>query len=172
MVQNCTTKNACLYLELELKYNHEETHKYLLHFIRGHYSEIRKLAALSDLRVNSLCDVLDHDEINVEYKDELLDGLMDLIEEKADAGIDADEPEPRYDVIRFEHVDTEYLIAVLHSHPLMSKNPQKKLVRDAIRYKYGKGDIINKRRKRFWGEKLICIDENKSVRAYCREEKK
>ena len=171
MMQNCTTKNACLYLELELKHNHEVTHKYLLHFIREHYSEIRKLAALSDLRVSSLCDVIDHDEINVRSEDELLDSLMDLIEEKADAGVDADEPEPRYDVIRFEHVDTEYLIAVIRSHPLMSKNPQKKIVRDAIRYKYGKEDITNRRQKRYWGKRLMCIAKDKSVRAYCREEK-
>ena len=53
----------------------------------------------------------------------------------------------------------------------MSKNPQKSLVRDAIKYKYGKGDITNKRPKRHWGGRLICIDKDKSVRAYCREEK-
>ena len=171
MMQNCTAKNACMYLELERKHNHEKTYKYLLHYIRGHYSEIRKIAALSDLRVSSLCDVIDHDEINVTNEDELLDSLMDLIEEKTDAGVDADEPEPRYDVIRFEHIDTEYLTGVIRSHPLMSKNPQKSLVRDAIRYKYGKGDITNKRSKRNWGRRLVCIDKDKSVRTYCREEK-
>ena len=172
MTQNCTTKNACMYYELERKHNHEKTHKYLLHYIRGHYTEIRKLAHITDLRVSSLCDVLDHDEINGGTEDELVDSLLDLIEEKADAGDDADEPEPRYDVIRFEHISSEYLTAFVRSHPLMSKKPQRDLVQDAIRYQCGKMDITNKRPKRFWGEKLICIDENKSVRAYCREEKK
>ena len=61
MMQNCTTENACLYYELERKHNHEETHKYLSHYIRGHYNEIRELAHLLDLKVSSLCDVLDHD---------------------------------------------------------------------------------------------------------------
>ena len=172
MMQNCTTKNACLYYELERKHNHEETHKYLLHYIRGHYKEIRKLAHITDLRVSSLCDVLDHDEINGGTEDELVDSLLDLIEEKADAGDDADEPEPRYDVIRFEHISSDYLTAFVRSHPLMSKKPQRDLIRDAIRYQCGKGDITNKRPKRFWGGRLMCIDKDKSVRYYCKEEKK
>ena len=171
MMQNCTTKKACRYLELERKHNHKETRKYLLHYIREHYIEIRKLGALSDLRVSSLCDVIDHDEIKVSNEDELLDSLLELIEEKADAGDDADEPEPRYDVIRFEHIDTEYLTNVVRPHPLMFKKPQRYLVRDAIKYKYGKGDTTKKRLKRHWGGRLMCIDEDKSVRAYCREEK-
>ena len=171
MMQNCTAKNACKYLELERKHNHKETRKYLLHYIREHYTEIKKLGALSDLRVSSLCDVLDHDKIKVRSEDELVDSLLELIAEKADAGDDADEPEPRYDVIRFEHVDTEYLTNVVRSHPLMSKKPQRDLVRDAIKYKYGKGDITNKRLKRHWDGRLMCIDKEKSVRAYCREEK-
>ena len=172
MMQNCTTKNACLYLELERKHNHGETHKYLSHYIREHYKEIRKHAHISDLRVSSLCDVLDHDEINVSSEDELLDSLLELIEEKVDAGDDVGEPKPRYDVIRFEHINTEYLTEVIRLHPLMSKKPQRDLVRDAIKYKYGKGDINNKRQKRYWGGRLICIDEYQSVRAYCRDEKK
>ena len=172
MVQNCTTLNACLYYELERKHNHEETHRHFLHYIRAHYNEIRKLAALSDLRVSSLCDVLDNDEINVSNEDELVDSLLELIEEKADAVDEANEPEPRYDVIRFEQISTEHLTDVIRPHPLVSRSPQKDLVLDAIRYKYGKGDITNKRQKRYRCEKLICIDENKSVRAYCREEKK
>ena len=108
--------------------------------------------------------------MNVE--DELLGSLLDFIKKKADAGDDDDESEPRFDVIRFEHVSTHYLMAFVSPHPLMSKTPQKDLVQDAIRYKYGKGDITNKRSKRYWGEKLICIDKDKSVRAYCKEEKK
>ena len=148
MMQNCTTKNACMCLELERKHNHEQTHKYLLHYIRGHYNEIKELAALSDLRVSSLCYIIDHDEIKVRTEDDLLDSLLELVEEKADAGVDADEPEPRYDVIRFEHIDKDYLEGAIRSHPLMSKNPQKSLVRDAIKYKYGKGDITNKKPKR------------------------
>ena len=172
MMQNCTAKNACRYLELERKHNHEETRKHLLHYIRGHYTEIRKLGTLSHLRVSSLCDVIDHDDIKVSNEDDLLDSLLELIEEKADAGVDADEPKPRYDVIRFEHVDKEYLEGAIRSHPLMSKNPQRDLVRDAIKYKYGKGDITKKRLKRHWGRKLMCIDKDKSVRAYYSEEKK
>ena len=53
----------------------------------------------------------------------------------------------------------------------MSKKPQRDLVRDAIRYQCGRGDITNKRPKRYWGKRLMCIDKEKSVRAYCREEK-
>ena len=171
MMQNCTAKNACMYLELERKHNHKETRKNLLHYIREHYTEIRKLGALSDLRVSSLCEVLNHDEIKVSNEDELLDSLLELIEEKADAGVDADEPEPRYDVIRFEHVDREYLEGAIRSHPLMSKKPQRDLVRDAIKYKYGKGDITKKKPKRHRRSRLMCIDKDESVRAYCREEK-
>ena len=121
--------------------------------------------------MNSLCDVIDHDEINVTNEDELLDSLLELVEEKADAGVDADEPEPQYDVIRFEHVDTEYLTAVIRPHPLMSKDPQKHLVRNAIKYKYGKRYLTNKRPKRYWSRRLMCIDKEKSVRVYCKEEK-
>ena len=172
MMQNCSTKNACLYLELERKHNHEETHKYLSHYIRTHYSEIWKHPHFTDLRVSSLCDVLDHDEINVSNEDELIDSLLELIKRKADAGDDADEPEPRYDVIRFEHIDTEYLNGAIRLHPLMSKKPQRDLVQYAINYQCGKGDITNKRPKRYWGERLVCVDKDRSVRVYRREEKK
>ena len=171
MKQNCTTKNACLYHELERKHNHEETRRYLSHFIREHYREIRELTHFTDLRASSLCDVLDHDEINVSNEDEVVDSLLELIEEKADAGDDVGEPEPRYDVIRFEHISNEYLIAYVRSHSLMSKKPQRDLIRDAIKYQCGKENITCKRPKRFWGARLICIAKDKSVRAYCTEKK-
>ena len=150
MMRNCTTKNACMFYELERKHNHEKTHKYLLQYIRGHYLEIMELARFADLRV--CADVLDHDEVNVSREDDpLLDSLMDFIEENADAGDDPNKPGPGCPVSRIEHTDNVHLNTHVRSQPPRG--------------------ITNKSQRRNLGEKLVCIDLNKSVRAYCKEEK-
>ena len=151
MMGNCTTKNACMFYELERKHNNEKTHKYLLHYIRAHYREFRKLARFADLRV--CADVLDHYGVNVSREDELVDmySLLDFITIKADTGDDHDKPEPRYDGLRFGQIDND------HWNNHVRSQPQR--------------GITNKRQRKPWGEKLICIDVNKSVRAYCRKEK-
>ena len=185
MRENCTIRYAGVFYSLLRQYQDQPTREVVSYFIREHFTDMYSLQSFGSIPVSDFCDLLEHDEINVKTEDEVFDSLVELVEDQpADGEINA-----RYDVIRFQHITKDYLEGSVRSHPLMREVPQRDLIRDAIRYKYGKSNVIP-RVQRYWKTqqdillervnkletdlqrirplftKLRCIDDQKSLCAY------
>ena len=185
MRENCTIRYAGDFYSLLRQYQDQSTREVVSYFIREHFTDMYSLQSFGSIPVSDFCDLLEHDEINVKTEDEVFDSLVELVEDQpADGEVNA-----RYDVIRFQHITKDYLEGSVRSHPLMREVPQRDLIRDAIRFKYGKSNVIP-RVQRYWKTqqdillervskletdlqrirplftKLRCIDDQKSLCAY------
>ena len=143
--ENCTIRYAGVFYSLLRQYQDQPTREVVSYFIREHFTEMYSLQSFGTIPVSDFCDLLEHDEIKVENEDEVFDSLVELVEDQpADGEVNA-----RYDVIRFQHITKDYLEGSVRSHPLMREVPQRDLIRDAIRFKYGKSNVIP-RVQRYW----------------------
>ena len=176
--ENCTISNAGVFYSLLLQYQDQPTLDVVSYFIREHFTEMFSRRSFGTIPIPNFCDLLEHDEINVKNEDEVFDSLLELVEDQhVDGG-----SKVRYDVIRFQHMSKDYLEGSVRSHPLMREVPQRDLIRDAIRYKYSKSNIIP-RKKRYWkmqqhqdtkaeSSKQVNTIVSRHPRLYCIDEQK
>ena len=151
--ENCTIRYAGVFYSLLRQYQEQPTREVVSYFIREHFTEMYSLQSFGSIPVSDFCDLLEHDEINVKTEDEVFDSLVELVEDQPADG----EVKARYDVIRFQHITKDYLEGSVRSHPLMREVPQRDLIRDAIRFKYGKTNVIP-RVQRYWKTEQDQID--------------
>ena len=143
--ENCTIRYAGVFYSLLLQYQDQPTLEVVSYFIREHFTEMYSRRSFGTIPISDFCDLLEHDEINVKNEDEVFDSLVELVEDQpADGDFKA-----RFEVVRFQHITKDYLEGSVRSHPLMREVPQRDLIRDAIRYKYGKTNATPSM-QRYW----------------------
>ena len=166
MRKNCMIQDVCMNYELAAKLKDRETISFLSQYIREHFTDIHKHGYYKQLSINNLCDLLDHDEINIPEEHLIFDAIVKHTQRQS--------PEcfalPRYDVIRFEHINKKRLLEDVRRHPLMKDAPQRDYVTAAIKLGDAKDNMVNfaMRPERSWSnnKSFMYVNKNRMVSKY------
>ena len=154
-------ENVCRFYELSLKHHNIDAMYDMSNYIREHLSELSEGNHLVELSLKAFCEIIKSDEVNVETEDVICATALSLIEkERSDEDITK-----CLQLIRYEHLTSDFLLDVAFSQPIMRNEPQKSFMKNGHKYLFNKEKMQPEKTARFWGlrQQFVFVNRKKMI---------
>ena len=155
---------ACYFYEIGKQYGNNDLLRFLSFYIREHFLTLHQGGHMFDLSLESLCEIVTEDAINVKSEDIIFRAVTDL----ADCEYMSSDAKKRcYSLIRYEHISKNYLKDVVLNHKAMQIPPQKAMISDALTYQSNWQNMSCTKPARYWCfSRMVYVDKTSGICVY------